>query len=153
LLCRGKETTGGWLHLENDVEGIDQSLLQEETDRWEEVLYRYARLMLCDEDAVLGVIETEGGGDWILAVGVWGIWADINMTRDRDGETGWEEGGLRSVPLDCVNDFKERSELTTWVCIIERLLTKLREASRRTMMSLKNRSCCRYSTARSQRSA
>jgi hypothetical protein len=95
LFCDAKEDSGGWLELEFDVEGVDRAILEDETQRWENTLLRFVRILLGDEETILEVIETEGDGDWKLALGVWGVWVDTTLKRDRYTDEGWLEGGLR----------------------------------------------------------
>lgn len=97
ILCKGREDRGGWLELENDIEGIDRAVLEEESEHWERVLSRFAGLLWGDREVTLETIGTEGGGDWTLALGVWGVWVDVGLRRDRFTEEGWIEGGMRQV--------------------------------------------------------
>jgi hypothetical protein len=95
IFCHGREDQGGWLELENDVDGIDRAVLEEEGERWEQVLMRFASLMWGDQEAILETVEAEGGGDWTLALGIWGVWVDVSLRRDRYTDEGWIEGGMR----------------------------------------------------------
>lgn len=95
IFCHGREDQGGWLELENDIDGIDRAVLEEESERWEQVLMRFASLMLGNQEAILETVEAEGGGDWTLALGIWGVWVDVSLRRDRYTDEGWIEGGMR----------------------------------------------------------
>ena len=95
LFCDAKDNAGGWLELEIDTEGVDRAIIEEEAERWESTLIRFARIMLGEEEVVLDSIEAEGEGDWKLALGVWGLWIDTSLKRDRYTDEGWPDGGIR----------------------------------------------------------
>ena len=97
IFCQGREDRGGWLELENDTNGIEPAVLEEESEHWERVLMKFAGLLWGDRDVTLDTIENEGAGDWTLALGVWGVWVDVSLRRDRFTDEGWIEGGMRQV--------------------------------------------------------